>query len=508
MKARGSHASGIIVRLAPPLLLLLGVVAVRLTIGAQPSSQSPAPIYVDAAVSGGVGDGSSWANATPSLDYAIASAATGGTIWCAMGTYTPASATDGFLITKRLKLYGGFLGPHAGYTGESQLSERRGRAVDTILNGEILTSSHTDNVNHVIKIESVDGAGDEPGVVIDGFRIKDGHGGSVLGLDGAGIWCHCSDLDVTNVHFDHNYAKDGGAIWFVSGCAGLPPPGDPTPIRNILRIKSCEFFENHADEEGGAVYGDMLWGWAINNEFVMNRAAHGGAAYIKRVNHDNRFDFTNSVFWENYCPGGTSLGGALYFDDASSALDDFAVSQVVNCTLSGNHTALCVAGQAMFVSAYSVVEVYHSILFWNTDLESYGCGTQYPHPIDGTPTVAYSDIEQGFGGQFVQNVDPMFMDGGPPLTTFLPGGVPPASAFIRDLTLKRAGTTQAGSECIDFGDYAKIPTDFADLDEDGDFAEKLPVDLIEAPRRVDRHGQGEDTPTGVDYIDQGCYERP
>jgi hypothetical protein len=81
-------------------------------------------------------------------------------------------------------------------------------------------------------------------------------------------------------------------------------------------------------------------------------------------------------------------------------------------------------------------------------------------------------------------------------------------ALLPNLALKRAGVGYAGSDCIDYGDYTRIPADIADLDEDGDTTEKLPLDLLEATRRIDRHGPGEDAPTGVDIVDRGCYERP
>ncbi|HYE96577.1 MAG TPA: T9SS type A sorting domain-containing protein, partial [Rubricoccaceae bacterium] len=53
---------------------------------------------------------------------------------------------------------------------------------------------------------------------------------------------------------------------------------------------------------------------------------------------------------------------------------------------------------------------------------------------------------------------------------------------------------QDGSPAIDFGDYAFLPSDFTDLDGDGDLGERLPLDLAGQQRIV--RGQ----------VDLGAYE--
>jgi hypothetical protein len=66
-------------------------------------------VYVDAGASG-AGDGSSWADAYPSLHDALAGAAFDTEIWVAAGTYTPTSGTDRtatFLLKDGVAIYGG-----------------------------------------------------------------------------------------------------------------------------------------------------------------------------------------------------------------------------------------------------------------------------------------------------------------------------------------------------------------------------------------------------------------
>lgn len=105
-------------------------------------SAAPATLYVNAAVNGGLGDGSSWANAhatlTAALVHADASGCTNVTqIWVAQGTYKPAGVngdrTATFTLKNGLALYGGFSGT------ETQLSQRNANPAtnNTVLSGDL-----------------------------------------------------------------------------------------------------------------------------------------------------------------------------------------------------------------------------------------------------------------------------------------------------------------------------------------------------------------------------------
>ena len=98
--------------------------------------------YVDADASG-AGDGSSWADAWPSLASALAAVPSGSEVWVAEGTYKPTTGTDRnarFVLPSRAKLYGGFSGV------ETKRSERDWIKHRTVLSGEIGNqSSQTDN---------------------------------------------------------------------------------------------------------------------------------------------------------------------------------------------------------------------------------------------------------------------------------------------------------------------------------------------------------------------------
>lgn len=73
------------------------------------------------AIDAGQANGSSWANATDNIQYAINSlSATGGQVWVAQGTYKPTTGTTdrtaSFSIASGVQVYGGF--PNTGNSSQ------------------------------------------------------------------------------------------------------------------------------------------------------------------------------------------------------------------------------------------------------------------------------------------------------------------------------------------------------------------------------------------------------
>ncbi len=153
----------------------------------------------------GSGDGTSWANATASLQTAIddVAAAGAGEVWIAKGTYR--STGTGALITMKdnADLYGGFAGT------EASLAERG--VVDpaaTVLSGDTDSSGTLS-------------AGDAYRVVVgatarlDGVTITGGNAVEIGYTTGAGVYNTAGkNLSLTNVHITGNHANaDGGGIY-------------------------------------------------------------------------------------------------------------------------------------------------------------------------------------------------------------------------------------------------------------------------------------------------------
>lgn len=115
------------------MALLIGFAFAFSTAGVQVKRAAGTIVYVDASASG-TGNGSSCADAYPSLADALAGAASVTEIWVAQGTYQPTSGSDRtatFQLKDGVAIYGGFAG------GETQLDQRDWQTNVTTISGDL-----------------------------------------------------------------------------------------------------------------------------------------------------------------------------------------------------------------------------------------------------------------------------------------------------------------------------------------------------------------------------------
>jgi predicted outer membrane repeat protein len=269
-------------------------------------------IYVDADITNGNQDGTSWQDSYSFLQFAISEAEYGDTIWVAEGTYKTTNSsfrTIYFSLNNGIKWFGGFQG------NETELSQRDYEANETILSGDIgVQGDSTDNSYHVVYTLGTDST-----TIIDGFSIMHGQANhtntSYFGHFnyGGGI---SVDVDLTNTTaipkilnctFRNNSAKLGGGA--ISMLTTLSSHLNPI-------IDNCKFTENSTTigqggaiiREGGGYSGED---YIISNcIFERNFAkTHGGALYIKNI--PNRQVFLNCDFIENHA---IANGGGVYIE--------------------------------------------------------------------------------------------------------------------------------------------------------------------------------------------------
>jgi hypothetical protein len=226
------------------------VIAVSLCPGAMSSAGGAevSIIFVDAALTSGAGDGSSWADAFQGrlgLQQALESIALGTSaqVWVADGEYASAppggSRLASFKLHSGVEVYGGFAG------GETSLDQRDPARNVAMLTGDLndndvpgsTLQGMDENSAHVVRITDVDAT-----CVLDGVTVRSGntHGPGVDLLSGANVLIEGGAPVIRTCVLDNGRAAWGGA-----GIAALQ--SDPT-------VSDCIFTANRAQHFGGGVF--------------------------------------------------------------------------------------------------------------------------------------------------------------------------------------------------------------------------------------------------------------
>ena len=420
-------------------------------------------LYVDRDAAPG-GDGSSWALAFDVLNDALAHAndlMVGGEIWIAEGVYAPAGPGGpreaSFLVPPGVALYGGFAGDETG------LDERDPIGHPTVLTGDLLGDDSTgggidENAYHVVRL--LPGAGQR----IDGFTITggnmDGVGETLFDRAGGGVnAADSSQFLIANCLFEKNYAVLGGGA-LVARDAGYD-------------VVNCRFVENRCHDMGGAI---LSWGWLTSDIGVVNSTFVGNVAEGTGGGHDGGW------------------GGAVFLRPMT---DDGDEVQFVQCTFyrnrAGDHSGGIRVSGTVMPEQRAPVFVHNGVFLENfagNDVEHIEVGTYDPHEVTYSCLDPLSSWIDGHNNVIA---DPQFMD--PTGPDWVPGTL--------DDDLRLTGSSPG----VDAGRNAWLLPDVADLDRDGDTAERVPFDLAYEPRRADDPSVPDRGSGAVPVVDMGAYER-
>ncbi len=307
----------------------------------------------------GLNDGTSWPDARVSLQDALATAASGDSVWVARGTYKPGSTRAAtFQLRDGVMILGGFAGTEDPTTFNP--AARDFVANVTTLDGNIGSPAATDNVFHVVTASGVGST-----AVLDGFTIA---GGFADGLTQSR-----QDL--------------GGGMLSV----------DASPT-----IRNCTLRDNQSGTRGGAVHIDGGSPMFLNCRFVANRTTVtqavnnlGGAIYANAPQgRSAQARFVNCLFVGNRAGvGNGGFGGAIY-DDTQS------LSTFVNCTLL--HNKADTHGGAIFGGP----ALTNCIVWGNSDRDGMTRASQ----IRGAAVATFSAVQGGWAGLGNVADDPLFRD--------------------------------------------------------------------------------------------------
>jgi hypothetical protein len=242
---------------------------------------------------GGVGDGSSWANAYHDITVPLYLAKKYGVkeIWVAAGVYCPEFAPPGtgddmltnrdktFFIVEGVKIYGGFTDTvSASPAGALPVFGSAGRDGESVLNGDTgLVNDDTDNVYHVVVA-----AGNMGEALLDGFTVTGGNSKNIR------------DISKTNFILIDNrelYRNKGAGI----------------NVNGKMKFVNLKITNNDAFMDGGGMYLNGNSGDSIittNTVVAGNYAqygggihANGGTCYLTNLTVTNNSGTINTGFY-------------------------------------------------------------------------------------------------------------------------------------------------------------------------------------------------------------------
>jgi parallel beta-helix repeat protein/predicted outer membrane repeat protein len=300
-----------------------------------------------------------------------------------------------------------------------------------------------------------------------------GFSGNTATVDGGGmVNADNSNPTLMDVTFSGNTATGhGGAMHnWQSG---------PTLAR-------CEFSNNTATYGGGMHNNDESGPVLVQSSFLSNTATFGGGGMYNRECGTSPPDLTNVLFNNNAVTGtegDEGYGGGMYNEGCNPDL--------VQVTMAHNQATKYGGGMANFdgTGGPSTPHLYNSVLWGNL-----GAGTTADDQIHPT--------ESHFGCTIQESED----DPSPFVDAEGADGIP--GTHDDDLH-----PGYPSYDIIDGGDEGQLPSDWTDLDDDGDTDEKLPLDLDGHPRLyADYDLDGDPDPPEdletdlLDSVDQGAYE--
>jgi len=430
-------------------------------------------MYVQAGAAAGTADGSSWLNAYPDLQTALAVARNrgpaGSEIWVAAATYRPdrgplqtaGDRTAIFQLADHTRVYGGFLGSAHPAGGETSRDERDPAAHETILSGDLAVDDEPGFVNvGENSLHVVFASGTSATALLDGFTITGGRGDFGGGLyithDGRATFRDCTFL--------HNSAARGGAVY---------------AFRAAPTIIDSRFVANHADQDGGAFYnveGDTrLIGCAL----IGNTAEDDGGAIHTSAHPSNRLSMwiLNSIIYGNQAGDD---GGALY---------NFVTDPTLtHCTVARNRSGPA-GGSAAIHNQSGQVRVRNGILWGNYGSVLVNWDTRVASAV--FHYTAYDQASAFITAVGVIRTDPLFAD---------------IDALAADPTALQGLQLTTGSPCIDAADNGAVPPDEHDLDADGDTAEPTPLDLTGGPRFANDPQTPDSGLGNAPIADMGAFE--
>jgi len=297
-------------------------------------------------------------------------------------------------------------------------------------------------------------SGEQIDSILEGFTLR-GASQSAIQCLGAGPTIRgCILNDNWNGLYGGGLFADAGASPSLADCiisnnlAGMG--AGAALVRSRATFRRCEFFGNRTDLFGGGGIGATegsdvsIYECTFHGNQAIGFSGNGSGVLVSRATGL----IVNSLLHRNTA---SFIGGGI-----SSVL---STTRIVNCTLSNNSAADF--GSGIYINGNTTVE---NSICWNNVVDEV-------YVAEGSPTIRYSTIRGGWGGEGNRSDDPRFVDEG-----------------SDDYRLA------AGSPCVDAADNGAVPQGI-EFDLDGN------ARFVDDPAAPDT---GRGTPP---IVDMGAYER-
>lgn len=495
------------------------------------------------------GDGASWNTAFRFLQDGITAASNNGAIEIrvADGRYrpdeSPAAPTGtgdrnaAFQLIDGVTLRGGYAG-----FGATDPDLNSTVLFPTILDGDLLGNDGTDvNVNsgdnsfHVVQSTN-----NSTSTVLEGFNIRGGRsssfaavarGGGLLclggslkvnncvfewnaGDDAGGLFAGDSDISLTNCLFRNNRGNRGGGAWI---------DGQGTP-----HVSQCQFIDNLGGAGCGLLVSDQAAADIHRCTFQSNvgqlGANGGGGLHVWGADAK----VVGCIFKGNVVVGG---GGGLFTLDCNPLIVNCIFRDNIgrfdlgdnlhlrggaprfwNCSfLMGASEPIGNANALLFKSSAE----FRNCTFFKTDTHTFSVGFL----LQNAHVDFFNSIIWGHRSTGIPNAEAQFFT-----IRALPSTVDVRNSIVEGWTGSLGGSNNSGanpllmtsandvllldtgSPAIDHGDNSLVPQDEADIDEDNNTTELLPLDLL-GHQRVFNDADTPDAGVGTPpFIDIGSHE--
>lgn len=263
---------------------------------------------------GAQGNGSSWNQAFGDLQQALQHAKNGTEIWVAAGVYTPtqtANRNASFIINDGITLLGGF-------SGMEVFKQQRNHSINaTFLSGNIGdVNAKEDNSYNIVYTRNVSQ------VIVDGFIICNGNAVSINEKEQEGTRTNTGSAWYNEASQGTHVVKINNCIFrdnksnYAAGIYNLAING----AINKSEITNCQFIQNNAQVEGGAVMnvgnggecGVKIENCILNGNFAL----YGGAIFNRAINSG-----TNSAFiaFNSLINNKAYINGADFFNNRDNS---------------------------------------------------------------------------------------------------------------------------------------------------------------------------------------------